>query len=116
MKRLYWPVLLAIALGTGCTDAERNAFQSKCDAPLRTRVESVLQAGGAAATERLDVLGKVSGLLDAERRKMLESAGAELGTVNDALFTARIRPADVAHVAALDFVVSLQLAQVREAQ
>ena len=59
---------------------------------------------------------KVSGLIDAERRKLLESAGAEIGTVNDALFTARIRPVDVAHVAALDFVLSLQLSQTREAQ
>ncbi len=36
--------------------------------------------------------------------------------MNDALFTARIRPVDVAHVAALDFVLSLQLSQTREAQ
>lgn len=116
MKKLLWPTLLALLLCTSCTDAERHAFESKCDAPLRTRVESVLQADGPGATTKLEVLGKVSGLVDAERRKQLESAGAEIGTVNDALFTARIRPVDVAHVAALDFVLSLQLSQMREPQ
>ena len=43
MKKLLWPTLLALLLCTSCTDAERHAFESKCDAPLRTRVESVLQ-------------------------------------------------------------------------
>lgn len=113
MRRLLWMTVLALACATGCTEADRQAFESKCDAPLRTRVEAMLQGG---ATDKLDVLGKISGSLDAERRRQLEAAGAEIGTVTDALFTARMRPADVAHVAALDFVVSLQLAQVRDPQ
>ncbi|MFN8586689.1 MAG: hypothetical protein U0704_02720 [Candidatus Eisenbacteria bacterium] len=113
MKNLWIVLTLVLACVVGCTDAERQAFEAKCDAPLRARVEALLQGG---ATDKVDVLGKVSGALDSERRRQLESAGAEIGTVTDALFTARMRPADVAHVAALDFVVSLQLAQVRDPQ
>lgn len=113
MRRLLLIAILVLACSVGCTDAERQAYESKCDAPLRARVEAQLQAG---ATETLDVLGKLNGPLDAERRRLLEAAGAQIGTVNESLFTARMRAADVAHVAALEFVTSLQLAQVRDPQ
>lgn len=113
MRRLLLIAAVMLTCAIGCTDAERHAYETKCDAPLRTRVEAMLQAG---TTDKVDVLGKLNGPLDAERRRLLEAAGAEIGTVTEALFTARMRPADVAHVAALDFVTSLQLSQVRDTQ
>ncbi len=113
MRRLLLIAALTLACATGCTEAEQQAFVNKCDAPLRARVEVLLQGG---SVERIDLLGKTSGPLDAERRQRLEAAGAEIGTATEALFTARVRAADVAHVAALDFVSSLQLSQVRDPQ
>lgn len=113
MRRLLLIAALTLACAAGCTDAERQAFENKCDAPLRTRVETMLQGG---SSERIEVLGKLTGALDADKRHRLEAAGAEIGTITEPLFTARMRAADVAHVAALDFVASLQLAQVRDPQ
>lgn len=113
MRRLLLLVALTLGCATGCTQVEQQAFANKCDAPLRSRVEALLQSGSA---DRIDVLGKISGQLDSERRHRLEAAGAEIGTVTEALFTARVRAADVVHVAALDFVTSLQLSQVRDPQ
>ena len=107
-----WMLLGALVLG-GCTDQERKAFESKCDAPLRDRVTTVLQAG---QDDVLDVLGKTAGPIDDSRRVRLAGAGAELGTVTGELFTARVSAASVARVAAIDFVTSLQLSQVREPQ
>ena len=48
------------------------------------------------------------------RRKRLESAGASLGQVLEDLFNARVPVKRIFDVAALDFVVSLELSQTRE--
>lgn len=113
MKRWMSCVLLSAVLLGGCTDQERKALEAKCDAPLRGRIEAVMQAGH---DDVLDLLGKADGPIDEARRQRLVSAGAEVGTVTGDLFTARVHVGAVAHVAALDFITSLQLAQIRDPQ
>ena len=103
---------IAVALGSlGCRKEERQAFESKCDASLRLRVE---QLASSAPDSLLDVLGSTSGPIDDARRQKLGKAGAQLGSVSEDKFTARIPVKRVAGVAVLDFVTSLALAQTRE--
>ncbi len=113
MKRLIGLFLLSALVLGGCTDQERKAFEAKCDAPLRARVTALAESG---QSDVLDVLGKTAGPIDDARRSKLTGAGAELGTVTGELFTARIPAAAIARVAAIDFVTSLQLAQIRDPQ
>jgi len=113
MKRLIGLFLLSALLLGGCTDQERQALEAKCDAPLRERVTTLVQSGHS---DVLDVLGKTAGPIDDARRSKLTGAGADLGTVTGDLFTARIPASAVARVAAIDFVTSLQLAQIRDPQ
>jgi hypothetical protein len=111
MKRLLGCLLVGALFLAGCTDQERHAFETKCDASLRESVATVLRGGH---DDTLDILGKADGPIDEGRRARLVSAGAEVGTVTGELFTARARAGAVAHIAALDFVTSLQLAQIRD--
>ena len=105
-------LMITVVIGNaGCRKEEREAFEKKCDAPLRLRVE---QLASTAPDSLLDVLGRTSGAIDDARRSKLEKAGARLGSVNGDMFTARIPVKRVAGVAVLDFVVSLALSQTRE--
>ena len=103
-------LLLVVATGVACRDAERRAFETKCDAPLRLRVEGLART---APDSLLDVLGRTDGGIDEARRGKLESAGARLGQVTEDLFTAGIPVKRIGTVAALGFVTSLALSQER---
>jgi hypothetical protein len=104
-------VLLVAALAAGCTDAEKRAFATRCDAPLRDRVETLLRAG---TNDSLDVLGTATGTVDEARRAQLAARGASVRMVKAEFFTLRLRASAVAPVASLDFVRGLQLSQTRE--
>ena len=101
-------VLLVATLAAGCTDAEKRAFASRCDAPLRDRVETALRA---SADDSLDVLGRADGAVDDARRARLAAKGASVRMVKAEFFTVRLRASAVATVASLDFVRGLQLSQ-----
>ena len=111
MRMLCAILVLATCLLTGCTASEKAAIESKCDASLRARLELL---AGSSSNEVLDVLGKAEGPLDDARKSRLVEAGVELRTVTDDLFVGRIPASRVGRVATLDFVKSLQLAQVSE--
>lgn len=104
-------LLLAISGMIGCKKAEREALTTKCDASLRLRAEELAKSHPDSL---LDVLGKADGAIDDARRQKLEKAGAQLGTVDADKFGARVPVRKLGAVAALDFVVSLALAQTRE--
>ena len=108
--RAFLALALVSVVGVGCRDTSQ-AIEAKCDAPLRLRAEELAKAG---AQGPLDVLGRTEGPIDEARRSKLVSAGADLGTVTEELFTARIRVSRLGDVASLEFVKSLQLSQLRE--
>ena len=108
--RAFLALALVSVLGVGCQDASK-AIEAKCDAPLRLRAEELAKAG---AQGPLEVLGRTEGPIDDQRRRKLVAAGADLGTVTDDLFTARIRVSRLGDVVSLEFVKSLQLSQPRE--
>ncbi len=101
-------VLLAAALAAGCTNAEKRAFATRCDAPLRDRVETLARAG---ADDSLDVLGRADGAVDEARRARLAEKGASVRMVKAEFFVLRLRASAVAPVASLDFIRGLQLSQ-----
>ena len=110
MRQIGWVLVIAV-LGLGCRHEDRAAFERKADAALRLRVEELARTDPNASVE---ILGRTSGAIDATRRKRLESAGASLGSVTEDLFTAKVAVKRIMDVAALDFVVSLELSQTRE--
>ena len=109
--RTTWLLLVVAVLGLGCRSQDRAAFERKADAALRLRVEELARTDPNATVE---ILGRTSGAIDETRRKRLESAGASLGQVLEDLFNARVPVKRIFDVAALDFVVSLELSQTRE--
>jgi hypothetical protein len=104
-------LLVVAALATGCKNSELAALEAKCDASLRQKVEELASTDADAV---LDVLGQTTVALDADRQKQLVSAGAQVQQATGEMFTARIPVKRVGQVAALDFVKSLALSQVRE--
>jgi hypothetical protein len=114
MIRIMLAAVFLLVVGVaadGCKSGEREAFESKCDASLRLRVEGLVHS---APDSLLDVLGRASGAIDDARRGKLEHAGARLGSVTEDMFTARIPVKQIGAVAVLDFVTSLTLSQTRE--
>jgi hypothetical protein len=110
MRTIRFLMVIAV-LGLGCRHQDRAAFERKADAALRLRVEELAHTDPNASVE---ILGRAAGAIDATRRKRLESAGAGLGQVTEDLFTATVPVKRILEVAALDFVVSLELSQTRE--
>ena len=110
MRTIRFLLLIAV-LGLGCRHEDRAAFERKADAALRLRVEEQARTDPSATVE---ILGRTSGEIDASRRKALESAGANLGQVTQDLFTAKVAVKRIVGVAALEFVVSLELSQTRD--
>lgn len=82
-------------------------METKIDAPLRAK----LAAEDQNAQDLLQILGKCTAPIDGEMRQRLIDSGADVVTMASEVFTARVRVGDIRTVAALEFVVQLQLSQ-----
>jgi hypothetical protein len=106
MKSLVIAALTVAALGCG---PDRNLLmETKFDAPLRLKLASLQDAG---QTEELTVMGRCISAIDGAMRQELVDAGAEVLTMTDDLFTARISSEDVFSLASVECVTQVQLSQ-----
>lgn len=101
-------LLIVIALLAGCRRSERAAIEKKCDAPLRSTVESLARANPDSV---LDVLGHTTEALDEKGKRALVDAGAVAARVTGDMFAARVPVRRMGQFASLEFVKSLSLAQ-----
>src|SRR4030042_5996355 len=92
----------------GCGPDRSLIMKTKLDAPLRREV-AALQEG--QTSEKLSILGKCVGMIDAPMREALVGAGAEVHTLGNDVFAATIPSDLILDVAALDIWVQLQLSQ-----
>ena len=102
---LCLPLLMLTA---GCGPDRSLIMETRLDAPLRREV-AAHQEG--QTSEKLSILGKCVGTIDAPMREALVGAGAEVHTLANDVFTATIPSDLVLDVAALEIVVQLQLSQ-----
>ena len=100
--------LLILILMVGCGPDRSLLMETKLDAPLRQRMTALKDA---ESPEKLSILGKCVGTIDGPMREALVDAGAQVHTMTNDLFSATIPSDCVLDVAALDFVVQLQLSQ-----
>ena len=101
-------VLLLLILIIGCGPNQTLLMETKLDAPLRQRMTTLQEK---EFPEKLSILGKCVSTIDGSMRQDLTQAGAEVHTMTNDLFTATIPSDRILEVAALDFVVQLQLSQ-----
>ena len=104
-------LLIVVVLYTlpGCGTDNTALMNGKLDAPLRQRLTELQ---GAETPQVIDILGKCSAPIDGQMRKTLVGAGADVVTLTDDIFTARVSSSSILDVAALEFVTQLQLSQI----
>lgn len=107
MKRLC-PIAMVLALGLACGPDKALLMETKFDASLRQKISSI---GENDPPQILAVMGKCSTTIDALMRQDLIEAGADVRTMQGDIFTANVSSEDVLKVAALDFVVQVQLSK-----
>jgi len=103
------PVMLAVVLAFfGCGIDKAFVMDTKLDAPLRHRLTELQNK---EMVEVVDILGKCATTIDGHMRKSLVSAGTEVTSMTNDIFTARVSSSAILDVAALEFVTQLQLSQ-----
>lgn len=92
--------------------ASRNAptASAAASSKLDPALSITLHESGSAQQD-VDVLIRTRGAVDAARRAALESRGARIGSVTGDVVTARIPLSALSGVAALDFVVRIELSR-----
>jgi len=103
---MRWVLPILIGVLVGCHPSEKEAIETKCDAPLREAIASAAKSG---SNDDLAIFGKCSGPIDDARRASLTKAGANLRGVKGDLFAASVPLDKIGAVAALDFVTQLSL-------
>jgi hypothetical protein len=111
MARVQIPVVvffnLVLSFLVVCCGPDKALLsETKLDRALREMVESI---GENAPPQRMSVTGKCTSVIDGLMRSDLIGAGAHDLIMERDSFTADIMSDDVFHVAALEFVVQLQL-------
>ncbi|MHB8534407.1 MAG: hypothetical protein ACYDBW_03065 [Sulfuricaulis sp.] len=103
-----WTTLAACSGGASSRDASSSPTNasSKIDPGL-----SITMQDSGSAQQELDVLIHTRGAIDVARRAALEGRGARIGSVIGDVVTARIPVAALSGVAALDFVVRIELSR-----
>lgn len=92
----------------GCGIDKAFVMDTKLDAPLRQRLTEL---HNKEMVEVVDILGKCATAIDRHMRQSLISAGSEVTSTTDNIFTARVSSSDILDVAAVEFVTQLQLSQ-----
>ena len=104
------PVMLAVVLTfLGCGTDKTTMTDTKLDAPLRERMAELQDK---QTPEVIDILGKCVATIDGHMRQSLLDVGAEVVSMTNDIFTARVSSLAILDVAALEFVTQLQLLQV----
>jgi len=107
MKPLFLIVVFLI-LGLGCSPDKAVLMETKFDASLRQKISSIDEND---PPQMLAVIGKCSEVIDATMRQALIDAGADVHTMQGDIFTANVSSENVFKVAAIDFVIQVQLAK-----
>ena len=108
MPRLAVVIAMAILL-LGCrSSGDARLLETKCDPALRQELTNLARSG---SSEILSILGKCSSELDDQMTQQLSTAGAEVQTTTDAIFTARVPSGRMVDVAKLAFVTQLELSK-----
>lgn len=101
-------VLFLTMLVPGCGPDKTLLMETKFDAPLRQKIITLRDVQKA---EIIAVFGRCTGVIDRTMRQSLLDAGADVQTTANDIFTADVSSFDLFEVAALEFVVQLQLSQ-----
>jgi hypothetical protein len=101
-------LLLFLILIIGCGPDQSLLMKTKLGAPLRQRMTALQEK---ESPEKLSILGKCVSPIDGRIREDFMEAWAQVHTMTHDLFGATILSDRVLDVAALDFVVQLQLSQ-----
>jgi hypothetical protein len=106
--RLLFVLTLLGASSLACGPDRELLMDTKFDAALRHKMGSISENGESTM---LAVIGKCTVIIEANMRAALLAAGADVQTMHGEIFTARVSSDDVYKVAALEFVVQLQLSK-----
>ncbi len=92
----------------GCGTDRSLLMETKLDVPLRQRLTDLQER---ELTEDIDISGKCTTTIDGSMREDLMNAGADVHRMTNEAFTATIPSDRVLDVAALEFVLQLQLSR-----
>lgn len=95
----------------GCGTDRSLLMETKLDVPLRQRLTDLQER---ELTEDIDISGKCTTTIDGSMREDLMNAGADVHRMTNEAFTATIPSDRVLDVAALEFVLQLQLSRSME--